>query len=196
MEVQAVDEVYDARAAEAFGLRAGQVCVMIHTGSRGLGHQVCSDQVRAMERAMERHGIEVPDRQLACAPVESKEGRAYLGAMAAATNFARVNRQMLGEAARRAFDARAGCGLDLVYDVSHNLATVETHVVEGRRRRLCVHRKGATRAWPPGHPDLPAELADVGSPHSSRARWGPPPTSWWVSRAERRSIPPATARAG
>ncbi|WP_017597291.1 RtcB family protein [Nocardiopsis lucentensis] len=164
LEVQAVEEVYDARAARVYGLRPRQVCVMIHTGSRGLGHQVCSDQVRVMERAMERYGISVPDRQLACAPVESREGRAYLGAMAAATNFARVNRQLLGEAARRAFATHAGCGLDLVYDVSHNLAMVETHVVDGRRRRLCVHRKGATRAWPPGHPDLPADLADVGQP--------------------------------
>ncbi|WP_116245306.1 RtcB family protein [Nocardiopsis sp. FIRDI 009] len=164
LEVQAVEEVYDARAAQVFGLRPRQVCVMIHTGSRGLGHQVCSDQVRVMEKAMRRHGISVPDRQLACVPVESEEGHAYLGAMAAATNFARVNRQLLGEAARRAFDSGAGCGLDLVYDVSHNLAMVETHEVDGRRRRLCVHRKGATRAWPPGHPDLPAELADVGQP--------------------------------
>jgi tRNA-splicing ligase RtcB (3'-phosphate/5'-hydroxy nucleic acid ligase) len=164
LEVQAVDEVYDPAVAARFGLRAGQVCVMIHCGSRGLGHQICSDQVRAMERAMPRYGITVPDRQLACAPVSSPEGRAYLGAMAAAANYGRANRQLLGAAARQVFASVTGAGLDLVYDVSHNLAKLETHQVNGTPRRLCVHRKGATRALPPGHPDLPPDLRAAGQP--------------------------------
>lgn len=164
LEVQQVDEVYDEGAAAAFGLAPGQVCVMIHCGSRGLGHQVCTDHVRAMNGAMARYEIQVPDRQLACAPVDSPEGRAYLGAMAAAANYARANRQLLGEAARRVFREAAGARLSLVYDVSHNLAKVETHHVDGEQRRLCVHRKGATRAFPPGHPELPEDLRDAGQP--------------------------------
>lgn len=159
LEVQAVDRVYDEAVARVFGLRAGQVCVMIHCGSRGLGHQICTDHVRVMEKTMPRHGITVPDRQLACAPVDSPEGAAYLGAMAAAANYARANRQLLGQAAREAF-AAIGARLDLVYDISHNLAKIETH----GGRRLCVHRKGATRALPPYHPDLPDDLAPVGQP--------------------------------
>jgi len=164
LEVQAVDDVYDDPVAAAFGLRHGQVCVMIHCGSRGLGHQICTDHVRAQEQTMARYGISVPDRQLACAPVSSPEGRAYLGAMAAAANYARANRQVLAEAARRVFERVTGRGLDLVYDVSHNLAKIETHQVDGAPRRLCVHRKGATRALPPGHPDLPSDLRAVGQP--------------------------------
>lgn len=164
LEVQAVTEVYDQRVAEVFGLRPGQVCVMIHCGSRGLGHQICADYVRRMEKAMPRYGIEVPDRQLACAPVSSPEGHAYLGAMAAAANYARANRQLLTHVSRLVFRRVTGANLDLVYDVSHNQAKIETHGVDGERRSLCVHRKGATRALPPGHPDLPAELAEVGQP--------------------------------
>ncbi|MCM2577222.1 RtcB family protein [Streptomyces meridianus] len=164
LEVQAVDAVYDESAARAMGLRERQVCVMIHCGSRGLGHQICTDHVRVMDRAMSRYGIEVPDRQLACAPTHSDEGRAYFAAMAAAANYARANRQLLTEAARRAFGETAGCGLELVYDISHNLAKAETHDVAGAGLDLCVHRKGATRALPPGHPDLPRDLATVGQP--------------------------------
>ncbi|SCK43684.1 RtcB family protein [Streptomyces sp. WMMB 322] len=164
LEVQAVDQVYDENAAAVFGLHAGQVCVMIHCGSRGLGHQVCTDHVRAMEGALHTYGIELPDRQLACAPVVSPPGRDYLGAMAAAANYARANRQLLTEAARRAFESAAGTGLDLVYDVSHNMAKTETHDVDGVPRRLCVHRKGATPALPHGAGDLPADLAAVGQP--------------------------------
>jgi tRNA-splicing ligase RtcB len=164
LEIQQVAEVYDERAAAAFGLADGQVCVMIHCGSRGLGHQICTDHVREMDRAMARHGITVPDRQLACAPVESSEGQAYLGAMAAAANYGRANRQLLTDAARRVFEHAAGVRLTLVYDVSHNLAKIETHTVDGTRRVLCVHRKGATRAFPPGHPDLPDDLSEAGQP--------------------------------
>ncbi|MGW3497318.1 RtcB family protein [Streptomyces sp. NPDC001020] len=164
LEVQAVDEVYDAETAAAFGLHAEQVCVMIHCGSRGLGHQVCTDHVRVMDQALRGFGIQIPDRQLACAPVVSSLGRAYLGAMAAAANYGRANRQLLGQAARHAFTVAAGAGLDLVYDVSHNTAKIETHDVDGVPRRLCVHRKGATLALPPGHPALPEGLAESGHP--------------------------------
>jgi tRNA-splicing ligase RtcB len=165
LEVQVVDTVDDPATAAAFGLAAGRVCVMIHCGSRGLGHQICSDHVAAMLDAMPRYGITVPDPQLACAPVESPEGRAYVGAMAAAANYGRANRQLLTEATRRAFDRSTGTGdLDLLYDVSHNLAKLERHRVDGVDRLLCVHRKGATRALPPRHPDLPADLAAHGQP--------------------------------
>lgn len=164
LEVQTVDEVYDTASAAAMGLHPDSVCVMIHCGSRGLGHQICTDHVRAMEKAMAAYGITVPDRQLACVPVNSPEGQGYLGAMAAAANYGRANRQLLAEATRQVFRDIAGVTLDLVYDVSHNLAKMETHVVSGTPRRLCVHRKGATLALPPGHSDLPADLSEVGQP--------------------------------
>ncbi|UXY32895.1 RtcB family protein [Streptomyces sp. HUAS TT20] len=165
LEVQAVDAVYDETCARAFGLRPGLVCVMIHCGSRGLGHQICADHVRAMDAVMRRYGIDVPDPQLACAPVDSPAGRAYLGAMAAAANYARANRQLLADAARGVFLEATGAGLDLLYDVSHNLAKLERHTGDGTARPLlCVHRKGATRALPPGHPDLPDALRPFGQP--------------------------------
>ncbi|WP_055585366.1 RtcB family protein [Peterkaempfera griseoplana] len=164
LEVQQVETVHDTATAEAFGLRPGQVCVMIHCGSRGLGHQICTDHVRRMEQRMPHHGIRVPDRQLACAPVESAEGRAYLGAMAAAANYGRANRQLLADAARQVFAQLLGARLELVYDISHNLAKLEEHDVDGVPRLLCVHRKGATRALPPGHRDLPPDLRDHGQP--------------------------------
>ena len=164
LEVQAVDQVYDAVTAQRFGLTHGQVCVMIHCGSRGLGHQICGDYVRIMDKAMPHYGITVPDRQLACAPVSSPEGRRYLAAMAAAANYGRANRHVLADKARTIFARAAGARLDLVYDVSHNLAKLETHQVGGKPMLLCVHRKGATRALPPGHPDLPADLREAGQP--------------------------------
>lgn len=165
LEVQMVDHLHDQDVARRFGIRLGQVCVMIHSGSRGLGHQVCQDHVDAMGRTMDRYGIDVSDRQLACAPVESSTGRAYLGAMAAAANYGRANRQLLAEVARDAFGAALGSReLDLVYDVSHNLAKIERREVDGRERRLCVHRKGATRALPAGADDVPVDLVDVGQP--------------------------------
>ncbi|HEY4938195.1 MAG TPA: RtcB family protein, partial [Actinomycetota bacterium] len=149
VEVQVVDEVLDPSAAEAMELFAGQVCVMIHTGSRGIGHQTCTDEVAALDRASRRLGFSLPDRQLACAPVRSPEGERYLGAMAAAANYARANRQVLAEGVRGAFASVLGfgpgaAGLELVYDVSHNIAKLEAFPVEGRDRVLCVHRKGAT----------------------------------------------------
>jgi tRNA-splicing ligase RtcB len=164
LEVQAVDRIYDTRVASRFGVSETEVCVMIHCGSRGLGHQICGDHVRAMEGSMRRYGITVPDRQLACAPVDSPEGRAYLAAMAAAANYGRVNRHVLAHRAREVFESVTGTSLDLVYDVSHNLAKLEHHHVDGGRRLLCVHRKGATRALPPGHEDLPADLRPAGQP--------------------------------
>ncbi len=164
LEVQVVDEVFDPGAAAAMGLRHESVCVMIHCGSRGLGHQICTDHVRRMDKAMGRYGIAVPDRQLACTPVRSPEGEAYLAAMTAAANYGRANRQLLSQAVRGVFQKETGTSLDLVYDISHNLAKIEVHEVDGRPRTLCVHRKGATRSLPPHHPDLPAELAEVGQP--------------------------------
>jgi tRNA-splicing ligase RtcB (3'-phosphate/5'-hydroxy nucleic acid ligase) len=164
LEVQVVQEIFDQAVGQRFGLRPGQVCVMIHCGSRGLGHQICTDHVRVMDRAMPRYGIGVPDRQLACAPADSPEGRDYLGAMAAAANYGRANRQLLTDASRRVFRHVCNAGLELVYDISHNLAKIETHEVGGHPARLCVHRKGATRALPPGHPELPADLREAGQP--------------------------------
>ncbi|MGW1678346.1 RtcB family protein [Saccharopolyspora sp. NPDC002376] len=164
LEVQAVDEIYDEGIAGAFGLHPDQVCVMIHCGSRGLGHQVCTDHVRRMDETMADRGLTVPDRQLACAPVDCSAGRAYLGAMAAAANYARANRHVLGVAAGEVLREVTGRGLDLVYDISHNLAKLESHEVAGHRRTLCVHRKGATRALPPGHAELPPGLREAGQP--------------------------------
>jgi tRNA-splicing ligase RtcB len=181
LEVQVVDRVDDEEAAAVYGLREGGVCVMIHCGSRGLGHQTCTDQLQAMGAAMRGHGIEVPDRQLACVPVRSAEGERYLGAMAAAANFAWANRHTLAHEARRAF-AAAGfreAGMDLVFDVAHNLAKLESHLVEGKRRTLCVHRKGATRAFGPGHPALPEDLRSVGQPVLVPGSMG---TASWVLR--------------
>ena len=153
MEVQVVDEIYDPATAARFGLREGQVTLMIHTGSRGLGHQVCTDFLKITGAALSRYGISVPDRQLACAPIESPEAGAYLGAMRAAANFAFANRQVLAETARRVFERVLGASpgdlrMSVVYDVAHNIAKEEVHDVDGRRRRLLVHRKGATRAFP------------------------------------------------
>ncbi len=164
LELQAVDEIYDQPTAAAFGLAMDQVCVMIHTGSRGLGHQICTDHVEIMQGVMPRYGIELPDPQLASAPVDSPEGKRYLEAMAGAANYARANRQLVADEARAVFRGYTGAELELVYDVSHNLAKLETHRVDGEDRQLCVHRKGATRAWPPGHPDLPADLGPFGQP--------------------------------
>jgi tRNA-splicing ligase RtcB len=164
VELQRVDRVLDARCASVFGLAEGQLTVLIHSGSRGLGHQVCSDHVRAMEPAMRRHGIELPDRQLACAPASSSEGRAYLAAMASAANFAWANRQVIADAVRAAIrsvlGAPAAAGTRQVYDVAHNVAKVEQH----HGREVLVHRKGATRAFPAGSEEIPARYREAGQP--------------------------------
>ena len=169
LEIQVVDEVYDATAATALGLAESQVTVMIHTGSRGLGHQACTDALRRCEAAMRRFRITLPDRQLACAPLDSPEATEYLAAMRAAANFAFANRHVLAHAAEDALLQTLGVGpaalgWRLVYDVAHNIAKEETHEVDGRRRRVLVHRKGATRAFPPGHPELPPEYRSLGQP--------------------------------
>jgi len=169
VEVGFVEAVFDAEAASAFGLEQGQATLTIHTGSRGLGHQVCEDYIRVMAEASRRSGIELPDPQLCCAPLDSPEGRRYLAAMACAANFAFVNRQMITHWAREAFEEVFGLSSDeiqlgLVYDVCHNIAKIETHNIEGRQVRVCVHRKGATRAFPPGHPEIPPDYRAVGQP--------------------------------
>ena len=162
LEVQVVDEVFDHAAAEAYGLRSGQVTVLIHTGSRGLGHQVCTDYVRQMDQVMSHYGIRLPDRQLACAPLASPEGHAYFGAMCAAANFAWANRQAITASARRVFTRAFGepGRLRLVYDVAHNIAKLEQH----GGTEVCVHRKGATRAFGPANPETPARYGTVGQP--------------------------------
>ena len=168
-EVQRVAEIYDETAARALGLEKDAIAVSIHTGSRGLGYQVCDDFLQVMLRASRLHGIELPDPQLCCAPFKSDEATRYLGAMYAAANFAFANRQLITHFVRRALEDVFGkgprdLGLEVVYDVCHNIAKVETHRVDGKERRLCVHRKGATRAFPPGHPETPAAYREVGQP--------------------------------
>jgi len=164
LEVQVVTEIYDPAAANAFGLGRGDVMVSIHCGSRGLGHQIGTDYLKRMAVAAAKHGIALPDRELACAPINSALGQAYLGAMRAGINCALANRQILTHLARRVFAELFGTDLTLLYDVSHNTCKLEEHVVDGRARRLYVHRKGATRAFRPGHPDLPSDLRATGQP--------------------------------
>ena len=165
LEVQAVSEIFDPAAAHAYGLAAGDVVVSIHCGSRGLGHQIGTDYLREMVVAASAAGIALPDRELACAPIRSALGQRYLGAMRAAINCALANRQILTHLARDAFaEIFPGIGLPLLYDVSHNTCKEELHLVAGRKRRLFVHRKGATRAFGPGHAELPREYAAVGQP--------------------------------
>jgi tRNA-splicing ligase RtcB len=164
-EVQYVAELYDLETAAAFRLSEQQIVVLIHTGSRGLGHQVCTDYLDLMQEAMRKYTINVVDRQLACVPIQSPEGQAYLSAMRAAANFAFANRQMITHWIREAFRRVLGSGdLRLVYDVSHNIAKEETHAVHGSSRDVLVHRKGATRAFPKGSPGIPADYANVGQP--------------------------------
>lgn len=169
IEIQHVDEIYDEQAANVFGLFPGQVTVMIHTGSRGFGHQVCTDFLAVMEQSAARHRIELPDRELACAPFRSPEAQDYLAAMRAAANYAWANRQCITHWTREVFmnvlgTTPSGLGMNLVYDVAHNIAKVEEHEVNGRKKQLIVHRKGSTRAFPPGHPELPSSYRGVGQP--------------------------------
>ena len=168
-EVQYVAEIYDQKFADALGLFPGQVTVSIHTGSRGLGYQVCDDFLKIMLRASAKYGIELPDRQLCAAPLTSPEAKRYLGAMSAAANYAFANRQMITHLVRESFESVLGIGLGelglcLVYDVCHNIAKFEEHQVGGRKKQLCVHRKGATRAFPPGHPEIPSAYRAIGQP--------------------------------
>jgi tRNA-splicing ligase RtcB len=169
IEVQEVEQIFDEEVAGAFGLFEGQLAVSIHSGSRGLGHQVCSDYVKSLQGAVRKYQIQLPDRQLVCAPLDSPEGRNYFGAMVSAANYAWANRQCMAHLARRSFEEiLAGkvrnFDLHTVYDVAHNIAKIEEHVVDGQTMRLCVHRKGATRAFGPGHPAVTPVYRDVGQP--------------------------------
>ena len=169
VEVGYVAEVCDEGIARSLGLWKDQVTVFVHTGSRGLGHQVCDDYIRVMLDAAKKYEIELPDPQLCCAPVSSREGKRYLEAMACAANFAFTNRQMITHWVRETFEQVLQRGpkdlqLDLIYDVCHNIAKIETHSVKGEKRKLCVHRKGATRAFPPDHPDVPSDYRSIGQP--------------------------------
>ncbi len=169
LELQHLDEIYDRGLAEKLGLFRGQLVVMIHSGSRGLGHQVCTDYLKEMDRASRRLGIDLPDRQLACAPLDSPEARRYLAAMAAAANYALCNRQCMAHWVRQSFERIFGksaeaLGMSLLFDVSHNIAKIEEHEVDGKREEVCVHRKGATRSFGPGHPDLHDEYRETGQP--------------------------------
>jgi len=169
LEVGYVAEIYDEDAAQAMGLFEGQITVIIHSGSRGFGYQVCDDYLDVMDQAMKRYGIELPDRQLACTPIPSDEGQQYLGAMRSAINYAFANRQVMAHNTRRAFEETLETGprhvgLYTIYEVAHNIAKFETHPVNGRGREVCVHRKGATRAFGPGHPELPGAYQHIGQP--------------------------------
>ncbi len=169
LEVEAIEAIYDKEAASAFGLEVGCVVVFFHCGSRGFGHQVCQDYLAVMEKASRQFGFALPDRQLACAPVDSKPGKDYLAAMACAANFAWANRQAIAHWIRGAFARVLGrsadeLGMTQLYDVAHNIAKVEEHRFGGQSMRLCVHRKGATRAFPPGHAEVPTRYRKVGQP--------------------------------
>jgi tRNA-splicing ligase RtcB len=167
LEIQVVREVVDAEAAATFGIAEGQICMMIHCGSRGLGHQVCTDHLKTLEAATKKYQIELPDRQLACAPLQSEEGGAYFAAMAAAANYAWANRQMIMHNARNVIASLYGVDYEemrLVYDVAHNVAKFEEHLVDEKRVQLCVHRKGATRAFGPDRPEVPPEYRATGQP--------------------------------
>jgi tRNA-splicing ligase RtcB len=169
IEVDVVDEIFHPEAAQALGLARGTLALQIHCGSRGFGHQVCSDYVREFQGAVERHGIRLPDRELVCAPLNSPEGRRYQGAMACAANYAFANRQILAHHARRSFEQvfagkLKGWQLRQVYDIAHNMGKIEEHLVDGERLKVCVHRKGATRAFGPGFEGLPPEYRALGQP--------------------------------
>ncbi len=170
LEIQMVDQIYDEEAAKAMGItNEGQVTVMIHSGSRGLGHQVCSDYIKTMTQAMRKYNIEVPDRELCCAPTTSPEGQAYLGAMSAAANYAFANRQSMMHWTRATFSKILGqsaedLDMHLIYDIAHNMGKVEEHDIDGKRRKVVVHRKGATRAFPPMHPEVPSKYKNIGQP--------------------------------
>ncbi len=168
-EIQYVDEVYDEKVANGLGLFKNQITVMIHTGSRGFGHQVCTDFLEVMQRAVQKYGIQLPDRELACAPFDSPEGRDYFSAMKASANYAWANRQYIMHWVRESFmsvlsTGPKAIGMSLIYDVAHNIAKIEEHVINGKKIKVVVHRKGATRAFAAGHPELPKVYRDIGQP--------------------------------
>ena len=169
IEIDLIDQVYDPEAARVMGLEEGMLALQIHCGSRGFGHQVCSDYVRKMQKAVHKYQIELPDRSLVCAPMDTPEGQAYLGAMRCAANYAFANRQVLAHFAREAFESVLAGQVDRwhlhqVYDVAHNIGKIETHLIGGKKIKVCVHRKGATRAFGPGAADLPQEYQKIGQP--------------------------------
>jgi tRNA-splicing ligase RtcB len=169
LEIQNVEEIYDAEAAKAYGVKDNQIVVMIHTGSRGCGHQICTDHLRVLENAVRKYDIRLPDRQLACAPVHSKEGESYFKAMACAANFAWCNRQMIVHWVRQSFERVLGMsaedlGMGIIYDVCHNIAKVEEHIVEGKKTSVYVHRKGATRSFGPERKEIPLHYKKIGQP--------------------------------
>ncbi len=169
LEIQYVDQIYDDNAANILGLFKNQITVMIHTGSRGFGHQICTDFIEVMEKAAKKYNIDLPDKELACAPFSSPEGKDYFSAMKAAANYAWANRQCITHWTREVFQKvmlipPKSLGMTLIYDVAHNIAKVEEHIVNGKKRKLVVHRKGATRAFPPGHPELPDIYRTIGQP--------------------------------
>lgn len=169
LEIQYVDEIYDEKAADIMGIEKDSITVMIHSGSRGFGHQVCTDYLEVMESAVDKYDIKLPDRQLACAPINSPEGQDYLAAMRAAANYAWANRQFLMAWTREVFIktfliSPKNLGMDLIYDVAHNIVKIEDHIVDGKKRKVAVHRKGATRAFPPGHPETPPAYKEIGQP--------------------------------
>ncbi len=169
LEVQVIDQLYDRELCDTFGLTLGQITMMIHSGSRGLGYQVCDDYTKSMIHCLQKYNINVPDRQLACTPVNSSEGKAYLGAMKCAANYAWANRQCLMYLTRKAFERVFNMtwekmGMFLIYDVAHNIAKIEKHIIDGKEKTLCIHRKGATRAFGPGHPALPDRYKKTGQP--------------------------------
>jgi tRNA-splicing ligase RtcB (3'-phosphate/5'-hydroxy nucleic acid ligase) len=169
LEIGRVEEIYLPDAANTLGLFPDQIVILIHTGSRGLGYQICEDSLKVMSKAMAKYGITLPDRQLACTPIQSPEGQDYLAAMAAAANYAWANRQVIMSQAEKAFMKALNIsprdlGFSLIYDVCHNIAKIEEHTVDGKTRRLCVHRKGATRAFAPNHSQIPAAYQKIGQP--------------------------------
>jgi tRNA-splicing ligase RtcB len=170
LEIQVVKEIFDSHMASIMGVdEVGQILVLIHTGSRGFGHQVCTDHLRIMEGAVSKYGIKLPDRQLACAPIQSSEGQDYLAAMACAANYAWVNRQCIAHWTRESFSkvfskSTEALGMNQIYDVAHNIAKIEEHIVDDRKLKVCVHRKGATRAFPASHKDTPTRYKEVGQP--------------------------------
>lgn len=182
IEVDLVAEIYDAEAAQAMGLTQGHLALQIHCGSRGFGHQICSDYVRRLQGAVQKYGIKLPDRELVCAPMDSPEGQDYLAAMRCAANYAFTNRQLLAHRARQAFEEVLAGKVDKfhlhqIYDIAHNMGKIEEHVVDGQKMKVCVHRKGATRAFGPGYPGLPAEYQKIGQPVLVPGSMG---TSSWV----------------
>jgi tRNA-splicing ligase RtcB (3'-phosphate/5'-hydroxy nucleic acid ligase) len=189
LEIGKVDKIYEQKIAKSFGVtHEGQVTVLIHCGSRGFGHQICSDYLRVMERAVEKYNIYIPDRELACAPATSSEAQDYYQAMACAVNYAFVNRQVITHWVRQSFEevlkkSSDDLGLDLVYDVAHNIAKSEEHDIDGKRTKVWTHRKGATRAFPPGHKDVSADYRSVGQPVIIPGSMGT--SSWLLAGTEK-----------